>query len=117
VITTAPKAKPKPSAQTRLVLDAMESDAKREEARFEQIQKAVELLVVKLEAQEEMQHQVAAQMALMTQAVAQLTKEQVALSQQVASTSELVAHLMVDHRKDDIRDGRVGFHRGHNWSI
>jgi hypothetical protein len=44
----------------------MESDAKREEARFEQIQKVVELLVVKLEAQEEMQHQMVAQMALMT---------------------------------------------------
>jgi hypothetical protein len=92
----------------------MESDAKREEARFEQIQKVVEFLVVKLEAQEEMQHQMAAQMALMTQAVTQLTKEQVALSQQVASTSELVARLMVDHRKDDIRDGRDGFDRGHN---
>jgi hypothetical protein len=37
VITTSPKATPKPSAQTRFVLDAMESDAKREEARFEQI--------------------------------------------------------------------------------
>jgi hypothetical protein len=46
-----------------------------------------------------------------------LTKEQVALLEQVASTSELVAQLMVDHRKDDIRDGRVGFDRGHNWSI
>jgi hypothetical protein len=62
------------------MLDAMESDNKKEEARLEQIQKAVDLLVVKFKAQDAMQQQMAAQLALTTQAVAQSSKEQVMLA-------------------------------------
>jgi hypothetical protein len=50
----------------------MESDAKREEARLEQIQKTIDLLMVKLGKQEAVQHQISTQMALTTQAVANL---------------------------------------------
>jgi hypothetical protein len=114
VTTTAPKAKPQPSAQTRFVLDAMESDAKREEARLEQIQKAVDLLVVKLEAHESVQHQMAAQMALTSQALAQSTKEHVALTQQVAATSDQVARLIADRHWEDTRGGGASRDRGHN---
>jgi hypothetical protein len=41
------------------MLDAMESDNKKEEARLEHIQKVVDLLVVKFEAQDAMQQQMA----------------------------------------------------------
>jgi hypothetical protein len=46
VITTAPKTKPKPLAQTQFMLDAMDLEAKWEDAQLEQIKKAMELLII-----------------------------------------------------------------------
>jgi hypothetical protein len=49
VITPSPKGKAKPSIQTQFVLDAMESNAKKEEIRWEKMQERVNLLFSKLE--------------------------------------------------------------------
>jgi hypothetical protein len=45
----------------------MESDSKHAHARMEQIQKVVNLLMVKMEEEEAVQHHMVAQMALTTQ--------------------------------------------------
>jgi hypothetical protein len=90
---------PKPSVQMQFVLHAMEYVSKKEEARLEQIQKVVNLLVVKFETQDAMQQQMVAQLALTTPAVTQSSKDWVTLAQQLASTGELVARLMVDSRR------------------
>jgi hypothetical protein len=50
----------------------------------------------------------------MTQAVAQSSKEQVTLAQQLSSTSELVARLMADSRREDARDGGIVHERDLN---
>jgi hypothetical protein len=92
----------------------MESDVKREEAWLEQIQKAVDLLVVKLEAHESVQHQMAAQMALTSQALAQSTKEHVALTQQVVATSDQVTCLIADRHWEDTREGGASRDHNHN---
>jgi hypothetical protein len=57
VITTAPKAKSrlKPLQQTLFVLDAMETEAKKDESRWEQMQWSINLLCSKLESEEEVQ--------------------------------------------------------------
>jgi hypothetical protein len=107
VITTASKAKLKPSVQTRFVLDAMESNIKKEEARLEQIQKVVYLLVVKFKAQDVVQQRMVAQLTLTTQAVIQSSKERLTLAQQLASTSKLVERLMADSSREDARDGGI----------
>jgi hypothetical protein len=96
------------------VLDAIEPESKEEEARLEKIQKVVDLKVVKLEAQDAVQHQTTAQLALTTQVVAQSSEERVTLAQQLASTSELVVRLMADNRREDTRDGDFNPDRGLN---
>jgi hypothetical protein len=57
VITTAPKAKSrlKPLQQTLFVLDAMETEAMKDESRWEQMQWSINLLCSKLESEEEVQ--------------------------------------------------------------
>jgi hypothetical protein len=52
VITTTPKSKPKPSAQTKFMLEAMEEQVKRDLTRWEQLQERVDLICSRLKAQD-----------------------------------------------------------------
>jgi hypothetical protein len=106
VTTTAPKSKAcvKPSQQTQFVLDALDSTEKREDQRWEKMQESIDLLFSKLEAQEETQGQMAVQMELTAKAMTQSSQEQLALAQQLAATSEVVARLAIEKQQGDAQE-------------
>jgi hypothetical protein len=100
VITTAPKSKAKPSVQTQFMLSAMAEEKKKDKQRWEQMQTNVDLLFVKLEKQSGVQTQMAAQLELTTQAITQYSKDHFMLTQQMATTSDLVFRLAVEWPRD-----------------
>jgi hypothetical protein len=69
VITTVLKSKPKPSVQSKFMLDAMEEQAKKDSVRLEHLQEHVDLICSKLEAHDAVQMKMAAQMELTSQAL------------------------------------------------
>jgi hypothetical protein len=71
----------------------MEAVAKKEDSCWDQMQRSIDLLCSKLESEEEVQHQMPAQLDIATQTLAQSSKDQAALAQQIAATSDLVARL------------------------
>jgi septation ring formation regulator EzrA len=84
------KALVKPSQQTQFVLDVMAEASSSVEKRLERVQESVDLLFTKMEAQEAAQHQMAMQVDLTSQAIAQANQEHQALAQQLATTTEVV---------------------------
>jgi plasmid maintenance system antidote protein VapI len=58
------------------------------------MQESIDLLSARVEAQGGSQQQMATQLQLTSQALAQAVKEQAALAQQMAVTGEVVAHLV-----------------------
>jgi hypothetical protein len=64
------------------------------------IQERVNSLFSKLEAQDESQHQMSAQLNITTQAFVQFSKDHVALMQQMATTNDLVARLVVGQQSE-----------------
>jgi hypothetical protein len=81
VITTAPKAKPKPSVQTEFMLAAMADAAKREEERWVKMQASIDILTSKVDSQGETQQQMAVQIDIATQALTQSVKDRLTLTQ------------------------------------
>jgi hypothetical protein len=117
VITTTPKSKapPKPSPQTQFMLDAMTTEFARDDTCWTKLQESVELLHTKmeaqgnkLEAQDSARQQMAAQMALTSQALSQFAKDQTMLVQQITVTREVVARLSVDKNHAGDLDGGGG---------
>jgi uncharacterized membrane-anchored protein YhcB (DUF1043 family) len=100
VITTAPKDKTKPSLRTQFVLEAMESEAKKEEICWEKMQERVDSLFSKMEVQDESQHQMSAQLNITTQALTQFSKDHVALMQHMVATNDLVTRLVVGQQRE-----------------
>jgi hypothetical protein len=116
VITTAPKAKPKPYVQTEFMLAAMADTVKREEERWVKMQVSIDILASMVDSQGETQQQMPVQMDITTQALTQSVKDRLTLAQQLVATSDMVAHLVADRCQDGGREGpsaRSGFFRGH----
>jgi hypothetical protein len=116
VITTAPKAKPKPSVQTEFMLTAMADATKREEERWVKMQVSIDILTSKVDSQGETQQQMAVQIDIATQALTQSVKDRLTLTQQLAATSDMVARLVADRCQDGGREGpgaHSGFFGGH----
>jgi hypothetical protein len=64
------KAHLKPPQQTQFVLDVTAETSSSTEQRWERVQESVDQLFTKMEAQEEVQHRMAVQVDLTTQAIA-----------------------------------------------
>jgi hypothetical protein len=101
VITTTPKSKAKPLLQMMFMLDRMAVVEKKDDERWEQIQRSVDLLYAKVEAQYEIHKQMS-------------VKDQLALAQQLTAANELVARLAADRRTTEENHGHQpqGSHPG-----
>jgi hypothetical protein len=94
--TTAP---PKPSVQTKFVLDAMTEEAEKENTKLDQIMESLDLLFERVTDVGIQQQNMKIQIEKTTQTVAQQTTEQQRMAQQNAETGRAMAKLTLELKR------------------
>jgi hypothetical protein len=110
------KTKPKPSVQTKFLLDAMADEAKREEEWWLKMKQSLDVLLSKVEAQGASQYQMAAQLEITTHALARSSKDQLAFAQQLVVASDVITRLAAEIHQEIGGAGagmRGGLHNNH----
>lgn len=98
--TTAPN--PKPSVQTRFVLDAMATKEKEEADRWEKMMAKMDRLAEKVMGVEEVQNQLLAQVGLAATVAQRAAEERILIAQQMERTEKVVAELRLEQMARDL---------------
>ncbi|XP_072147882.1 uncharacterized protein [Setaria viridis] len=97
-------APPKPSVQTQFLLDAMDTAAQREAARWQQMTDSIDLLFARVTDISRVQEQMQVNQELGVKAMEQVLKDQSILAKQLEATGKAVAQLTLDRAGDDESD-------------
>ena len=84
-------APPKPSAQTQILLEAMESSEQRGDARWDTMMESIDLLFAEVADVDRVQQQMATQLDISAQLIDQVLKDQQALAKQMEIMGQAVA--------------------------
>lgn len=106
MITTAPSVKP--SAQSRLVLEAMATEAKQGEARWDKMMVMMERLTGKVDAMEKVHHQLLGQSELTADLVKQAADERTILSRRVEENGKALARMRLEAMAREMEDVGTG---------
>ena len=106
MITTAPSVKP--SAQSRLVLEAMATEAKQGEARWDKMMVMMERLTGKVEAMEKVHHQLLGQSELTADLVKHAVNERTILSRRVEENEKVLARMRLEAMAREMEDVGTG---------
>ena len=121
-VATAPPKDPKPSAQTKIVLEAMEATHQKDADRWDEVMESLDLLFTRVTDMGTAQHQLKTQVEHSHHLMDQFGKDQQILQQQMAATGQAVANLTLEQmRASEGLDSphppfgvapRPGFHQG-----
>lgn len=95
---------PKPSVQTRFVLDAIEETEQRDTTCWAHMNESIDLLFARVGDISKMQEQMRVNQELGTKAFEQVLRDQSVLAKQTEATRQAVAKLTLDQMGDDDSD-------------